>query len=106
MLKSLIDVFHKTDLFAILGKLREIDLLKYIILTPEQRQYMSYMQKEDIVYDEATDDILYYSKYKNIYSEENKKKLIEKFINKGKNGELSDEIDQKIFNCIDESLVS
>jgi len=105
LLKTLIDVFHKSDIFSIFNKLREVDIALYLLLNENQRHLVSYIQKEQIVFNEKTEKINYYAKYKNNFSQEKKVEVLANFIDQGKRGELTNEIDQKIFDCLDTNLL-
>jgi len=79
--------------------------MMYLLLNDKQRQLVNYIQREEIVINEKTDSINYYAKYKNNFSEEKKTEVLANFIEEGKSGNLTDEVDIKIFESLDESLL-
>ena len=50
LLKSLINVFHKTDIFSVFNKIRNIDIMLFLLLNDKQRQLVDYIQREQIVF--------------------------------------------------------
>ena len=85
--------------------MKDIDILLYVLLNEKQRHLLKYVQKEEICYNEKTEKINYYAKYKNNLSKEKKLEIVTNFIEEGKRGELTDEVDMKIFECLDENLL-
>ena len=61
LLKSLLNVFHKTDIFAVFNKIREIDIMLYLFLNDKQRQVVKYIQREQIVFNEKNQHVNYYA---------------------------------------------
>ena len=68
LLKSLINVFHKTDIFSVFNKIRNIDIMLFLLLNDKQRQLVDYIQREQIVFNNKNEQVNYYAKYINNYT--------------------------------------
>lgn len=105
MLHALNNVDNRTDIFTVLETIRTVEIMKYLVFNKTQRNLIEFIHRDQICYNEKNDELSFQCKYREYnLTEEEKSKLLLKFLEEGKKGALETDIDLKLYNSIDEVL--
>lgn len=77
----------------------------YLFLDERQRQLVNYVQREEIHYNTNDENVSFFARYRNNLTDEAKNSLLVGFIDDGKKGKLLNDIDKKIYECLDDTLL-
>lgn len=103
LVEMIFENMKKMDFFRIVKTQTRLDIMGYLLLSDRQREVMKFIEKEQAVYDKATNKVSFFKKYKNNYDKNKKVELIYDYCKSIKDNQCS-EVDRKLFFLLDEDF--